>query len=445
MIINAEQLDKEHKGRIDELAAVYDKGTAPSVVDIVSSSSVAQQFDRSKIILPSYNLKNILLAYPFVHEIYVPFCPYCIKDTDLADIKTLLGNSAITPVLIAPYSKYPESIIRVVATHPHLSMHEFLFLRYMMLTIDRGARVCGHCIEARRKEYISAIRGKYNVDGQKLISELFQNLHPYIKPDYELIEDFGKALRVNNTKKLDHVRRLSKAFWDIRTAQALKARPLLSSRAIPRVIENADLVMQEPYDNFSIESTLAQDIGIEIPQDIDIDAYLKCVAPYRKDLTDITCSLITEGANSQSKYLTIINSRLGDLRQQVLALDRSKLFLTYRATWGFLQSNKALIGSLIIASAFALKGNLVGCGIGPLTMAGAHIARKCNKLKIPEDMNKLCNEIKHSIRPFIQKYVAKYSEIDIRAIQLYEINDELRNTIPQTASLLDSNKAKKKK
>jgi hypothetical protein len=429
-------LDKEHEGRIAEIARAVRNGSEVEVSDIVSSAPVVRAFELPKLILPSYDRQKILLAYPFSREIYVPICPNCVTDSDVADLKVFLRHRAIVPVLIAPYGDYSDAIAKAIMPMPHLSVHEFSFLRFIRLMSMSKKGVCQHCIEIRRKEYASLLKTTMRGSTHEYLDQLFDNLHPYIEPDYELLEIFGTAARAGNTSELNQILGLSTAIWDARTCEAMNARSLLPSRSVPWLLSNSKEVSRSVTSKelALVESALAQNVRLDIPEDIDINAYLECVSPYREELASIADNLAAEVVNSEKNQLTRLNNKLGELHEQIAALSKHKGFLTYRAVWGFTRTNKALVASLILASAYGLAGNYLGCGVGILTAMGSPVVKKFKRIKTPREVSNLASEIDNSIRPRIHKLISQYLRIDVRAIQLFEISELLSSSLGKSRS-----------
>ena len=73
------RLDAEHEERIRSAAKLFlTKGTIRSS-DIFPNKSIADGLTEPKVILPNYDFQRIVTALPFSRELYVEFCPICIK------------------------------------------------------------------------------------------------------------------------------------------------------------------------------------------------------------------------------------------------------------------------------------------------------------------------------------------------------------------------------
>jgi hypothetical protein len=175
-----------------------------------------------------------------------------------------------------------------------------------------------------------------------------------------------------------------------------------------------------------IQAVLAQKIEIRIPNAMRISDYVACVAPYRRELAGIVDSLIAEALNIPASTLTNLYSRLGTINEQMQSLSRNKRHLFYRASLGFARTNKALIASGLAASVLGLAGHYLGCGISVLSGAGLAAAKRFGKLKTPSEFKALEDEVTHTMRPYVHRLLAKYLDVDVRAVQLWDIGERLK-------------------
>ena len=75
-----------------------------------------------------------------------------------------------------------------------------------------------------------------------------------------------------------------------------------------------------------------------------------------------------------------------------------------------------------------LTGNFIGCGATILSGFGIEVVKRRTKLKMLSEVSKLGEQIAHSIRPSIHRRLAKYLDLDIRAVQLWDIKHRIRTT-----------------
>lgn len=423
------QLDKEHQGRIRELSHKFHKDRQFDIYSIFSHAHVAETIPLSKVILRCYNLERILSAFPFSTSVYVTICPNCPCVEDSRSLEILQHHGAIVPLLIRPYAEYPERFVKLILKHLHISAHEANFYRHTTLAAGATKIVCNHCIEERRREYSDIIRRTdFPPKALELLDDFLETLSPYIDPDYELVECFGEALKQDDREKMSLIHRVGRAVREARTTQAFIARSTIPSSCIPLLVRESGNVLPKlvARDVADVESALASEVHLDIPDGVDVDAFLECVGPYKDELAGIVDSIIEEASAKPSDYLTTLTSRTATLAEETRRLSKHKGLLVYRASCSFVANNKALLASGLLATMFGLTGNPLGCGVSLASGVGAHIGKKVGKLRMPQEAKMLIDEVKHSVRPYAHKLLAKYLNIDIRAVQMWDISSGLQ-------------------
>jgi hypothetical protein len=420
------KFDFEHKGRIDEISKSLSKNKKILITDAISNSTIASKFYNNKSIIHHFDRDKILISFPFNEEIYVTFCRNCIFRTSLEELKKFLEYHAFVPILTSSYAEYPEPFQNLFIQYPHISAYEFYFLRTQSLFAIATSGLCPHCVK-RMKDEFKKTANQFIRGSNSVINTLFNNLYPYYNPDDELLYEFEKGLAKKDLTYLQQIYDLSESVWYERSSQVLNGRTLFQSSSLSMLTKRASIIIPSitKADVGLIESALAQNISIDIPIGTEISNYFKAIDPYRKDLTKIVESIL-EDSNKLSGLPSIsINNSLSELNLQLNKINRNKRYLSYQAVLGFAKNNKLLLGSILIASIFGL---IPGCGALTATMA-VKLAIKSGKINMPSEAIPLVSEIKHSIRPHLSKLIAKYTCIDDRAIQLFEIKRSLQNDL----------------
>ncbi|MGA2333661.1 MAG: hypothetical protein ABSG75_18125 [Syntrophales bacterium] len=426
-----EKLDSEHKSRLKDVF----RSRKSQLTDIFLNDSISKSIPKTKVIIPSYNYKRILCAYPFSREIYVLICPQCDCVKNRKDIVPLIQHQAIIPILTNPYAKYPEDFIDTILPFSHISSHEFYYYHQMALLQDHDI-LCSHCAKERKNKLDAIIRSK-NLGPviTKISHSFFANLYPFIKPDFELYDCYTKAIEKEDKQLILQLTSLSFQLRNARLMQTYNGRPSISREALPRLILETKKI---PDINVEKEATvlsnvLSKELHLSIPEDIPTDKYLEILDPYRNELSDLMESLLTESTRDGQVSLTNLYAKVAELNNQLLSLPKKKRFLFYRASTAFLKSNNTLLASGLLAGIMGLTGSTVACGLGILSGFGLEIAKRKGKLKVPKEVKRFGEELGHTIRPQVHKLLAKCLNLDIKAVQIWDIRERLEHKKNGTA------------
>lgn len=357
-----EELDKELQHRMDELAVRYtQKQEAIALSDVFENKYVIGALEASKVILPSYNLKEILANFPFAEALCVTICPKCDCVGKRDDLLKLLERQAITPILFGSYASYPTEFVNDILLFPHVSFYEFLFFRFASLMSRIKTAACPHCIEARRKELFPLCR---NTKYRGLLEHCFGDLYPFVECDLALLDVMDNALRNDDQETIFQLSRLAAMIRDLRTAQAYKTRLLMIEESVelistnPSLAEKVGIILDVKF----VTDLLAQNLGITVPEGIDVNTFLDIYEPYRQQITSIVHSVVEESTLNDRVSVSKLATLLSELNRQISEISKKPGYLLYRASVGFAKSNKALIGGALLAGALGLMGNLTGCG-----------------------------------------------------------------------------------
>ncbi len=421
-----EKLDKELRHRMDELAVRFtQKGEDIVLPDVFENKYVLQAMKTSKVILPSYDIREILANFPFAEALCVAICPHCGCVGKRKDLLKLLERQAITPILFGSYSSYPIEFVNDILSFPHASFHEFMFFRFASLISHTKTGACPHCVEARRKELFQLCR---NAKHRDLLKHCFGDLHPFIGHDLALLDVMDSALRNDDSETLFQLSRLVAMIRDLRTAQAYEAR-LLTEESVDLISVDPSLAEKVGIDldaNF-VTDILTQNLGITVPKGIDVNKFLDIYEPYRKQITDIVHSVVEESISDGRVSVSKLSTLLSDLNGQISEISKKPGYLLYRASLGFAKSNKALIGGALLAGALGLTGHFAGCGISVFSGIGAHFYGKKLDVKIPSEAKRLASLVKKRLREPVQKLLARYLDVDVRAVQICEMKKNLKD------------------
>jgi len=222
---------------------------------------------------------------------------------------------------------------------------------------------------------------------------------------------------------------LAGEIYDLRTAQAYKARPLLTKEIVdlsstdPHVAE----IVGIDQDTQLVHNLLSQNLGVNIPDKVDVNRFIDIYESYKEEIIDIVSSVINESTDDGKVSISKLSSLISELNGQIAELSKKPSYLVYRTSLGFAKNNKALIAGVLVAGALGIMGNLPGCGVSLASGIGAHLWGKKSHIKIPPEAKMLSSDVSRRLRKPIQKVLAHYLDVDIRAVQIYEIKKALKD------------------
>jgi len=220
---------------------------------------------------------------------------------------------------------------------------------------------------------------------------------------------------------------LASEIRDLRTAQAYKARALLTKESvdiISRVPSIAEMI-EVNQDMENIQYLLSKDLGINVPDEVDVNSFLDIYEPYKNDINIIVQSVIKESTIAGKVSISKLSVLLSELNGQILELSKKQSYLLYRASLRFAKSNKALIAGALTAGALGIMGNVAGCGVSLASGVGAHFLGNKIHIEIPSEAKKIASDVGRRLRNPVQKVLARYLDVDIRAIQICEMKKNL--------------------
>ncbi len=345
-----EELDKELRQRIDELGVkCIEKGEDIALSDVFENKYVIRAMEVPKVILPTYDLKKILANFPFAEALFVAVCPECDCVGNRSDLLKLLERQAVTVILFGSYASYPIEFVNDILRFPHISFYEFRFFRFVSLISSTEIAACEHCVEVRRKKLFPLCR---NREYSELLNRCFVDLDPYVEHDLKLLDTMANALRNDDQEVIFQLRNPVAAIRDLRSAQAYEARLLMSEECVDLISTNPSLVEKAgiSIDAKFVTDLLAQNLGITVPEGVEVNTFLDIYEPYRQQITSIIHSVVEESTSNDRVSVSKLSTLLSELNGQIAEISKKPGYLLYRASVGFAKSNKALIGGSLVHS-----------------------------------------------------------------------------------------------
>ena len=265
----------------------------------------------------SYNESVVLSLLPFTPLQYHVLCPYCIRQKNFDNFKTLVRYGAIIPVLQAKYSAYPEPVRDFILTQPHLSSREFLYFRSNSIPVDLERHKQGHRLIEELGRIVESRRNSKTY--RDCIGGLSYGLMPYPATDIELLQIAKAACERHKLAELKSLARLSTALHKFRSAQVFNGAQVLDQaelQGLPHSISaETDEALRVSED---LQAKAAMGLGIQTPRDLPLEAYIEIARDYQPRITEVMKSVTSSGERSSSislsKNISNINAEIGRLK-----------------------------------------------------------------------------------------------------------------------------------
>ncbi|MFL5297728.1 MAG: hypothetical protein ACJ798_15230 [Phenylobacterium sp.] len=411
--------DRVHKERVDDIMKNFQNGDSTSLARLFVSENVDRSIYEEKLFLQSYNFEKILAYLPFHSTIYTIVCPYCIKKNDFARFSTLVERGAIVPTLIAPYSAYSEEIVDVVYNHDHISRYEYQAYRFLNITSDSKNRICAHCVGIWKDEAREIVSSTPELKRFKsYVQRLASNIHPFVAPDWEILEEFKSALVDKDVAKLKQVAELSDVIYALRTARAFNAPLLVDNRPLTSLPTGLTSQIDEAVStSAALEREVASGLGLTIPVDIPVESYIEIARSLRPQIRSVVDRVVASSGSSRSETgPAAIAKEVMKVNAEVERIKSSGRQMVLDACVDFYSKNSPFVNVALVAGAFGLAGGIAGCIGGPSVAAGVGavasgvttVARKKKWIAPSPAVERLGRAVETGMQPFIDKLVSAY-------------------------------------
>jgi hypothetical protein len=418
---------------LDQLWTRLNETGDTSIEEIFLSEKVAKSIPEEKAYLPSFDFWRILALLPFYKNVYVCVCPACLSRDPSGQFAALVEAGAMIPVLSASYRLYDDSVRNLVASHDHVSAHEFSLFRTMTLLGGANGAVCQHCIDRKKRAILRVSKAsEWLAKRVRDIDAAFANLYPYLSPDYDLIDRLHEAAKKNNLSQFDELSNLSWTINSVRSMQALNAPVLLDESELASVPKGFSIETDEVRGIAAdLQSEAYERLRIRIPTDIPLDQYLEIAREFQPQLRVIasTLSSATKGVNHATARTALLK-KIMQINAEVERIKGLKRYAFLEAAINFFERNKALAATTFIAGALGLAGGVIGCASGVAISVAGNLAKKKGLIQPNDGMRKLARLAKRDVQPYLNNLVAMYVGSDTPAVTLLSI----RRRIPKRAA-----------
>lgn len=423
-------LDKRQKERVNTIVRRMNNGDDVFPDELFVSERVIDTIDVDKTIINSFKVPELLSLLPFSPIIYVEICPSCVSRENFHVFRSLVNAEQIIPILISRYHDYPDVVVDVVKGRHHISVYEYDAYRTQRLFWDADGGLCSHCTKKYAKTMRGLVKGKKgSLHFRRQLNRLMDNIHPFVYPDFEILDEMENAFSEFDREKAEQVSDLSETICYFRTGQAFNAALLMKESDFSRVPSGVTNETDHArLFSLQLKKLVSEGLGIKIPIDINMEQYLELVSDFRPYIMniheDIFQGAMTNGSLSFEKLLGEIEKFNGEITK----IKGLKRYMLYEACVEIVSNNKTLAISALVAGALGLVGSLGGCIGAMATGAAAQVAKKKGKLPSNKSMARLGRKIHRDLQPNIDSVIAKYVGADIPAIRILSIRRALSET-----------------
>jgi hypothetical protein len=370
---------------------------------IFASEKVVKSIEGDKCFISSYK-SELLGVLPFTPVVYNLVCPRCFDKMGFDKFSALVGAGLVVPMLRAPYSEYDPPVRDFLFAHDHISVQEYDRFRtnslYQFASKDEHA-FGHHAIEEMRK----IVAGQVDEEQYRnRIRSLEINLFPYTKEDGELLDLAIRACKTKDMDQLVRLRRRAVAIYQLRTAKVYNASAVVRGSELhalpPNTAIEADAARSISND---MQRMVAEGLGIMIPEDLRIEAYIELVKDYQPRITRAINSIIEASGPERTGLPKIIAS----INSEIERLKGLKRYKVMEVGIGFYKNNGLLAGGALLAATMGLAGSLFGCATGAV-VAAVNVGTKLAKKKPDPALQRLGRTIVRDFQPYSEGLMRGY-------------------------------------
>jgi len=415
-------LDKIHKKRIGIVSKKMDDTNFYDENDIFVSERVIDSLHDEKSLVESFSQPRIMALLPFTPIVYVEICPNCINKENFESFKALTISGMVIPIITGEYCRYPEAVQDFLCGHDHISCYEYGLYRSVILNNLADGGICSHCVDKRVSKIKLKVKGKRNAPAfRNNLKRLLYNIHPFVNPDYELLDAIDLAFRNLDIETTIQLRDMSEAIHSFRTSQAFNASLSINETDLSNVPSGITNENDEARQfGLDLRRMVSDGLGLKIPTDINIEQYIELVNDFRPQIIGITNEILSSSTKEKEQLVGDLLGSISAINMEIERIKGLKRYLLYEAGIELVGKNKAFVASLFVASAMGLAGSITGCAIAAGGIV-ADAAKRSGKIRTGKTMSRLGTKIHHDLQPDIDKLISKYVGTNVPAMHILSI------------------------
>jgi hypothetical protein len=417
-------LDAAQRARLQDVERRLEQGASPTIEDIFLSEHVVRTFEKEKTFVDGYRLSTILGLLPFTPTVYMRICPLCIGEQHYPKFVKLVESGLVVPILYSPYSKYPSKIAEVITSHDHISKHEFDLYREHAITRS-FALLDKNVTHPVFKEMHDVVEGRRNKQVYlRHVHGIYFNLQPYTESDAEFIEIAARACRDKKLGLLTQLDRLGRTVASLRSAQVLNASFYLPTSEIQNLPDQLTKEADEArFVSMRLQELIASGLGIRIPTDLPIEAYIELVKDYQPRISSTVGHVVA--ADGSHRPLPELIKQVSSINREIERIKGLRRYAVLEAGVGFYKNNAMLVGGTLLAAALGFTTGLMGCAAAGALAAGGNLARKKGWLPDNPAFQRLGRMVVRDIQPYTDILMKGYLGGTAPAINVLSIQKRI--------------------
>ncbi|QTC90977.1 hypothetical protein IFJ75_17405 [Brevundimonas goettingensis] len=428
------ELDNRNRDRVKEALNRIQSGDDDAFGDLVLSERVYNDLDIENIVLPSFNLDAVKSYLPYSDRIYVMVCPNCIRNDNINDYKKLVETGSIVPVLGSSYSSFDDEFVDITYSHNHVGGQEYFALRSLFAGGEGYARVCAHCVEERSTALkAQLLRKKLKGFPERSLNTLMMNLHPYIEPDFELLDKLEEMIVRRDSEGALSIMEMGWTLSQMRSANIFNSPVVISGTSYQQLPTGySDQVDQTQRHAVKIQKTIGDGLGIQIPDGLELSQYIELASDFRPRIQALIQKI--EDPSDSNKWQGSLDKEIINLNQEAAKLSKSMRYIALAAVVEFYKNNQIKLNTALVAASMSLGASALGCGVtaiagtaggAVLTTAATGIAGSRGWIGTGPAIERATRTFGNAVQPHIDSLIAKYVGSSPMAVSILSLKKDI--------------------
>lgn len=437
-MVDKKALDAKSADRVEDALGRLRSGSDDAFGDLVLSEKVYNDLDEENIVLESFNTDVIKSYLPYSDRIYVTVCPACVDDDRWPDYKDFVETGSIVPILGAGYAHFDDRVVDITYSHNHVGVHEYFALRSLFAGAGGHSKICSHCVEGRITSLkAQAAKRKIKQLSERNIRAMMANLHPYIEPDFELLDQLEEAI---GDRDLDRAKSIYDMTWmlsQMRSASTFNSPVIVPGVSLQELPTGYSDEIDGARDHaVSIQKNVGDGIGIQIPEGLSTRKYIEVASDFRPRIQKLVSTIASDP--DPNTWGQALDKEIMSLNQEAASLSKSARYIALAAVVEFYNNNHIKLNAALFAASMSLGAGALGCGLGAIagtagsaavTSTVAGIAGSKGLISGGPSLQRAALKVSNSVQPFLDKLIAAYVGTSPMAVSILSLKKDIERSI----------------